>query len=36
VSGVHRSVSPKRLAVASGVLFFVNGMVYGNWLPRIR
>ena len=35
VSGEHRSVSPKRLAVASGVLFFVNGMVYGNWLPRI-
>mgnify|MGYP003338330257 FL=1 len=29
------AVSPKRLAVATGVLFFVNGMVYGNWLPRI-
>jgi len=29
------SVSPRRLAVASGALFFVNGMVYGNWLPRI-
>ncbi|NCX78542.1 MAG: hypothetical protein EBW96_01330 [Actinobacteria bacterium] len=21
--------------MASGALFFVNGMVYGNWLPRI-
>ena len=31
----HASVSPRRLAVASGALFFVNGMVYGNWLPRI-
>lgn len=29
------SVSPRRLAIASGALFFVNGMVYGNWLPRI-
>jgi len=34
-TGEQRTVSPQRLAIASGVLFFVNGMVYGNWLPRI-
>lgn len=32
---LRRDVAPRRLAYASGVLFFVNGMAYGNWLPRI-
>jgi len=27
--------SPRRLAVASGVLFFANGAIYGNWIPRL-
>jgi len=34
-ASTDRVVSPRRLAIASGVLFFVNGVVYGNWLPRI-
>ena len=27
--------SPRRLAVASGVMFFANGAIYGNWIPRL-
>jgi len=35
VAGVDAIVSARRLAIAVAVLFFVNGMVYGNWIPRI-
>ena len=24
-----------RLALSAGVLFFANGAVYGNWIPRL-
>lgn len=27
--------TPRRLAVASGVMFFANGAIYGNWIPRL-
>lgn len=35
MAGVDAIVSARRLAIAVAVLFFVNGMVYGNWIPRI-
>lgn len=28
-------VSTRRLALSAGVLFFVNGATYGNWIPRL-
>ncbi|MEY3358723.1 MAG: hypothetical protein RIR87_1782, partial [Actinomycetota bacterium] len=30
-----QGTSARRLALSAGVLFFVNGAAYGNWIPRL-
>lgn len=35
MAGIEAKNSPRHLAVASGVLFFANGAIYGNWIPRL-